>query len=131
MDWIVRISDWERNLSALEPATVQTAQSALREHGCVLFRNAFLPSAIDSVRAAFERQWGNHNQLEMDAISKRAGPNPVLCVGEKRYEVLPNVVGALADPMLFANPLLSGFLASVLGHGMKVSGITVVVSFPG
>ena len=39
--------------------------------------------------------------------------------------------GALADPMLFANPLLYPVLSAALGKDMRVSGVTAVVSYPG
>lgn len=131
MNWIVSISERERVTSAIAPGTLQAAQAALHENGCVLLRGVFSTAAVDHLRAAFDAQWGYHSQAEMEKASKRPGANPVLGVGEKRYEVLLKLTGAFGNPMLFAGPILYPFLASVLGHEMKVSGVTAVVSYPG
>ncbi len=130
MNWIVAISQHERNTSALNPATLQVAKAALRENGCVLLRGAIEPSAIDRVRESFNAEWG-FSEPEMAAAAKRPAPNLVLRVGEKRYEVLVKLTGALAEPTLFANPMLYPFLASELSSDMRISGVTAVVSYPG
>lgn len=130
MNWIVNISDWERNASALGSSTLQAAKAALHESGCVLLRGAFPKGRIDHLRASFESEWGR-SESEMAAAAKHSAPNPILRVGEKRYEVLVKLAGALANPMLFANPLLHPFLASELGPDMRISGVTAVVSYPG
>lgn len=67
----------------------------------------------------------------MAAASKETGAKPVLCVGEKRYEVLLTLRRALADATLYANPLLYPVLASALDRDMKISGVTAVISYPG
>ncbi|MBS0383734.1 MAG: phytanoyl-CoA dioxygenase family protein [Proteobacteria bacterium] len=130
MTWIVSISDFERNASALSPSTLQAAQAALHENGCVLLRGVFPQAGIDYLRESYESDWGR-DETEMAIAAKRPAPNPVLRVGEKRYEVLVKLSGAFANPMLFANPLLHPFLASELGSDMRISGVTAVASYPG
>jgi hypothetical protein len=130
MNWTVNISDWERNTVALNPQTLQTAKTALQENGCVLLRGVFPATAIDHLRDTFDAEWGR-SEPDMAIAAKQVAPNPILRVGEKRYEVLLRLTGALANPMLFANPMLHPFLASELGADMRVSGVTAVVSYPG
>lgn len=131
MNWIVELTEQDRASLALSPSTLQAAKTALREDGCVLLRGVFSTDSVDSVRAAFDSQWGARSESEMDARAKQAGANPVLRVGAKRYEVLVSLTGVLAHPMLLANPPLCSLLTGELGSNMRVSGVTAVVSYPG
>src|SRR5689334_1243346 len=110
MNWIIDITAQDRSANALPPATLQAAKAALQESGCVLLRGVFPVSSVDSIRAAFDNQWGARSEEEMAAQAKRPGANPVLRVGEKRYEVLVCLTGVLAHPMLLAHPLLYSLL---------------------
>ena len=58
MNWIVSISEQERNTSALSPSTLQAAKAAIHENGCVLLRGVFDPSVIDQLRTQFNAEWG-------------------------------------------------------------------------
>ena len=131
MNWIVLVSEAERAQGALAAATLSRAREALDENGAVILRGVFTTSAIDRLRGEFEVQWGALQEEAFALRSQRPGPNPVIRVGEKRYEVLVTLKGAFAEPSLFANPLLCPFLTSVLDEGMRLSGVTSVVSFPG
>ena len=115
----------------LLPATLQAARASLERDGCVLIRGAFSADAIDRVAAEFETQWGGRIERDMADAAKGDGAKPVLCVGAKRYEVLLTLRNALADPMLFASPLLYPVLTSKLGRDMRISGVTAVISYPG
>lgn len=130
MTWLVPLSAAERAAGMLSPATRQAAKQSLDDHGCVLLRGVFSEDAVDRVRAAFDEQW-RRDEPDMAQAAKAKGANPILWVGEKRYEVLLTLRGALADPMLFANPLLYPVLTTALGKDMRVSGVTAVVSYPG
>src|SRR5690349_4573638 len=98
MNWIIDITAQDRSANALSPPTLQAAKAALQESGCVLLRGVFPASSVDTIRAAFDSQWGARGESEMEAQSKRPGANPVLQVGEKRYEVLVSLTGVLAHP---------------------------------
>ena len=130
MNWIVSIPEQERNTSALSPSTLQAAKAAIHENGCVLLRGVFNPSVIDQLRTQFNAEWGR-SEPEMATAAQQPAPNPILRVGEKRYEVLLKLTNALANPLLFASPMLYPFLVSELGRGMRISGVTAVVSYPG
>lgn len=130
-DWIVPVSTAERAARRLSPESDQAARAALKAHGAVILRGAFPVQAVDDVRAEFDRQWGGLNAAEMAALSTRPAPNPVLRVGENRYEILVHMTGAFGDPGLFANDLLCNFLVGILDRRMKLSGMTAVLSYPG
>jgi len=97
----------------------------------VLLRGVFAVDTIDALRAEFSRQWPAPDYEAMHALAKRPAPNPVLCVGERRYEVLVKIKGPFGHPALIGNPVLCRFLVRVLDQSMKLSGMTVVVSYPG
>lgn len=130
MDWIVGISNAERAASAVSAATLSAAKSALHEAGCVLLRGVFPSEQIDRLGDSFDLEWGR-SETDMAMAAQGPPPNPILRVGEKRYEVLLKLSGAFADPMLFAGPILHPLLASELGKDMRISGVTAVVSYPG
>jgi hypothetical protein len=131
MDWIIQVTDAERAAGQLSATSDQAARAALRTFGCVLLRGVFPVETIDGLRAAFDAQLGALTAEEMAEQAKKPAPNPVLLVGEKRYEVLVKIKGAFGDPNLFGNLLLCRFLVRVLDQNLKLSGMTVVVSYPG
>ncbi len=131
MDWIVGISDEERTRGDFAPRTQSAAHAALQEHGCVLLRGLFAPDEIDALHREFRAQYGAHDASGMAALAARDGPNPILEVGPARYEITLRLQGAFADPALFANPLLLGLAAPLLGGDLRLSGMTAVVSYPG
>jgi hypothetical protein len=131
MNWIIPVSEGERANGQLSPNSAQAARDALRQHGCTILRGVFDPAAIDVLRSEFDRQWGGPGAAEMAERAKRPPPNPVLQVGEHRHEILVKMKGAFGDPRIFANPLLVRFLLGVLDDTIKLSGMTVVVSYPG
>ena len=130
MTWLVPLSYAERASSVLSPESSRAAKRSLDENGCVLLRGIFSTEFVDQTRAEFDAQW-RRDEEDMARTAKSPGANPVLCVGVKRYEVLLTLRGALADPMLFANPLLYPVLTAALGQDMRVSGVTAVISYPG
>jgi hypothetical protein len=67
----------------------------------------------------------------MAAQAEQPAPNPVYGVGERRFEITPPMDAAFGDPRLFRHPLLRGLLHSLLGEAMRLSGLTLVVSYPG
>jgi hypothetical protein len=130
-DWIIAVSASEATAGALRPETTSAARSALAEHGVALLRGVLPAGVVDQVRQEFISQFGT---LDPRAMAEQAGgpaPNPVAKVGDARYEITPRVSGAFADPAVFANPVVRGFLTPLLGEDMRLSGMTVVVSFPG
>ncbi len=131
MGIVVAVSDTERAAGRLSAATEQTAREVLGECGCVLLRGVFTPAAVDALRSEFDAQWGRLDATMMAAQANMPPPNPVLCVGKDRYEILVKMKGALGDPHVFGNLLLCKFLTRVLDETLKLSGVTVVVSYPG
>ncbi len=131
MDCVIPVSDFERAAGALAPATTEAAYQALRQHGWALLRGAFTVAATDKLGAEFELQWPIKSESAAFEEAKRPPPNTVARVGEGRYEVLVKMTGAMGAAEIFGNPLLTAFLMRSLGENMKLSGATVVVSYPG
>lgn len=131
MTWIVPISENERLEGCLSSINAERAYQALAEHGCVLLRGVFDSASIDVLYREFVDQYGAYDGEQMAAQAEQPAPNPVYWVGERRYEITPHMSGAFGDPRLFADPLLRGFLQPLLGEAMRLSGLTLVVSYPG
>lgn len=131
MDLIVPISAAERAAGELSETTAAAAYEAMNALGCVILRGVYDTAQIDALKAEFDAQWGGLDEPAMQARSEAPPPNPLLKVGGKRYEILLNLKGAFAEPSLFGSALLCKFLFPMLGPGMKLSGMTAVVSHPG
>lgn len=131
MSWIVAVSESERLQGELYATNAQSAREAFLRHGCVLLRGVFDTASVDVLQREFRERYGMYSEGEMAAQALEPAPNPVFGVGERRYEITPNMSGAFGDPRLFGNPLLRGFLHSLLGEAMRLSGLTLVVSYPG
>lgn len=130
MNWIVPVSAAEREEGELSAASEASAREALRKFGCVILRGVFAADFVDRVRAEFNQQWGL-TEAEMTDWSHRPPPNPIARVGEGRFEVLVKMKGIFGDTDLFGNFLLGRFLVKMLDNTIKLSGMTVVVSYPG
>jgi hypothetical protein len=131
MDWVVPVSPEERTEGVMRPATETMALATLRQHGCVLLRGVYDPALIDALYAEFANRYGGLDAQRMKALALRPPPNPILEVGDARFEITVAMTGVFAQPDLFANPLLRRFLSGVLGSDMRLSGFTAVVSHPG
>ena len=131
MAWVVKVSANERSRGQLLPKTAEDGYKALTAHGCALLRGVFAEETVDAMYREYLAQYGATDAAEMAARAKQPAPNPVYWVGASRYEIATRMKGAFADPNVFANPLLRNFLAPLLGETMRLSGMTVVVSYPG
>ncbi|MDB5438773.1 MAG: kanJ 2 [Caulobacteraceae bacterium] len=130
MGLIVPISEAERAAGQVSDATANAAYAAIHNLGCVILRGVYDIPRIDSLKAQFDTEWGVLDEAAMRARSNAPPPNPVLEVGAKRYEILLDLKGEFTRPDLFGNRLLCRFLGPMLAH-MKLSGMTVVISYPG
>ena len=131
MTWIVPISENERLAGCLSTPNAEAAYRALQEYGCVLLRGVFDASSIDVVQREYVDRYGQFDLDQMAEQAEQPAPNPVFCVGERRYEITPSMAGTFGDPQLFADPLLLGVLQPLLGETLRLSGLTLVVSYPG
>lgn len=130
MDWIIAVSKAERAAGALSPPTAEAVFRALRVEGVAIVRGLYPANLIDALNQEYMAQFGALDAAEMNAGAKSPPPNPFLKVGGKRYDVTPRMVGAFADPAVFAEPLLMGILKHLLGDDLRLGGFTIVVSFP-
>lgn len=131
MDWVVAVSPDERGAGVLHPETQASALGKLRQYGCVLLRGVYEPALIDALHAEFSARYGGLDAHRMKALAQRPPPNPILEVGDARFEITVAMTGVFARPDLYASPLLRRFLIGVLGPDMRLSGFTSVVSHPG
>ena len=131
MSWIVTVSEREREQGGLSKSSVQAAHEAFQQNGCALLRGVFDTASVDALQREFRDQYGMLDAEQMAAQAAQPAPNPIYEVGDRRYEITPHMGGAFGDPRLFANPLLRSLLHSLLGEAMRLSGLTLVVSYPG
>ena len=131
MNWIFEVSAAERSAGQLSPGSTASVSQALRENGAVLLRHALAADLVDTLKHGFDSQWGAFTSEQMRDQARLPFPNPVLRVGEERYEVILKIKHAFLQSGIFANDLICNFLVGVLGPGMKLSGFTAVLSFPG
>jgi hypothetical protein len=88
----------------------------------LLLRGLFDPKLIDAARLDFQRQFP---ELSKDRIRQQ------LQVGHRRLQLPVEVAGAIADPMLTANPLLLAIVGELLGPEHVIDSVTCVVALPG
>jgi hypothetical protein len=83
----------------------------------------FDPQLIDAVREEFEGQLA-------DLTEHKGGFRSYIAVGDKRMMLPVRLTGALADPRVYANPLLVTMLRHLLGQDFLIDNVTCVVSLP-
>jgi ectoine hydroxylase-related dioxygenase (phytanoyl-CoA dioxygenase family) len=131
MDWVVPISTSESISGVLAATTESAALAAFHEHGCVLLRGFFRPTAIEAMHQAYISRFGALDDGCMRDAAARPKPNRFLEVGDSRYEIVVGMDGALGALDIFANAPLQRFLRPLLGQELQLSAFTVVVSHPG
>ncbi|MGH6871443.1 MAG: phytanoyl-CoA dioxygenase family protein [Rhizomicrobium sp.] len=131
MDWVFSITDSERVTGAFGAERQAQIADALRRNGCLVLRGAVPLSTIDAMRAEFDSQCGVLGLSGLAARAAQPPPRPVLNVGDKRFEIAPRMIGALASSTVLASPLIHRFLTGILSTTMRLSGFTFVVSYPG
>lgn len=131
MDWIVPVSPQERAQGTLAPATAQAALATLAEQGCVLLRGAYDPALVDEIHREFTNRYGALAPQQLNSLAFQPAPNPIVEVGEGRYDIAMAMTGLFAQPRVFANPLVTRLAYGLLGDDMRLSGFTTVVSYPG
>lgn len=84
----------------------------------------FDPLLIAEVHEEFERQVETLTRLQN-------GHRAYINVGDKRMMLPIRLTGAVADPKLYANPLLLVVLRQLLGDDFVIDNVTCVVALPG
>lgn len=93
-----------------------------RDDGCLTFARMFDPALIDAVRAEYDAQYGDLQSAVLP---------PHLKVGKGRLQLPIRLSGALFDPALWANPLLSALLSAWLGSDFLIDNISCVTALAG
>jgi ectoine hydroxylase-related dioxygenase (phytanoyl-CoA dioxygenase family) len=128
--WIIPVSASEHSAGKLGPGNAQAARAAFDRHGCALLQGVFAPAAIAAMHREYVAQLGAMDQSAMQAQTMRSASR-LIKVGDSRYDVVPRMTGGFAQPEMFANGILLGFLRPLLGADLHLSSFTVVVSHPG
>jgi hypothetical protein len=131
MDWIVPVSPEEKERGELRPETERDAYAAFDKSGCVLLRGIFPTQAIDVIYQDYMSRYGTLNARDMKDESTKPLPNPFHERDNGRFEITPRMSGALGTPEIYGNPLFRKFLTPLLGHDMRLTGYTIIVSHPG
>jgi len=130
-DMVVAVSAEDRARGQLPPEALRAAHAAFHTHGCLLLRGLFSPAAMDAMHQDYVARYGTLDRRAMSELAARPVPNPIRPSGEGRFEVTLRMSGAFLRPDVFANPVLRGVLAPLLGADMQLNSFVVVVSYPG
>jgi hypothetical protein len=93
-------------------------------------RGAFAPATIEAMHREYVAQLGALDQKAMAQTTQRPASR-LIKVGDSRYDVVPRMTGGFAQPEVFGNNILLGFLRPLLGADLHLNSFTVVVSHPG
>jgi hypothetical protein len=128
---VIKVSEDERAKGALAQPSIMAAYKALHDDGVVVLRGVFPAEMMDVLCGEFAARYGL-DPSGMQAKSEEPPPNPVLQVGDARFDIAVRMAGSFGNPGLFANPILVNLLLPLLGgHIMRLGSMNVVVSFPG
>jgi hypothetical protein len=130
-DMVLKVSAEDRARGQLPPETLRAAHAAFHAHGCLLLRGLFSPAAMDAMHQDYVARYGTLDRRALSELAARPVPNPIRPSGDGRFEVTLRMSGAFLRPDVFANPVLRGVLAPLLGADMQLNSFVVVVSYPG
>lgn len=119
----LEFSQSEFDAQQLDDATVGAADEMFRRHGAIWLENAFSPGFIQSLADAYDEQYTSK------PIAKLKRKHAV--VGDERLMITIKIQSPFNSSDLFASPLLSPILQSLLGPGYVLSSFGSVVTFPG
>jgi ectoine hydroxylase-related dioxygenase (phytanoyl-CoA dioxygenase family) len=131
VEWFIAVSPAERAGGELSPQSLRQAELAFQKYGCALLRGVFEASTLDAMHADYVARYAAMDSTRMQAEAERPPPTPYIRVGDARYDITLRMNGAFGRPEVFANRLLCGLLATLLGDDMNMSSLTLVVSHPG
>lgn len=131
MDWIFEVTPAERAAGALGKETAASICRAFRLRGAVILRGVLDDDTLDRITHEYEAQFGRLDLERLRTLAAAPPPNPILKVGKSRFDYLPELKGAFAEPTLLANPIFLPMVRQVLGEDPRMAGFTVVISCPG
>ena len=119
----IQISQEERDRESLDATTKSEANEQFRINGALWIKNVFTRSFIQTLADAYETKYTSR---PMAQLGKQHA-----VVGDQRFMVTVTIEPPFNDPSLYANPLLTEILRSLLGHDCVISSFGSVVAFPG
>lgn len=119
----LRITPQELDEQTILPATIETASQMFREHGAIWLQNALPKELVQRLQIEYQEKY--ISQPPGQLLKKHA------LVGDQRLMVTVTIESAFNSIQLYANPILSSILGSLLGHQYAISSFGSVVAFPG
>jgi hypothetical protein len=117
----VRLS--EHDSSSLRSVKLRLAVKLFSKHGALVLENAFQPKLLDQLNQQFtQRYWPELQGGQTENSLK---------VGNGRYMMTIELVGAFNSPELYASPFLMDLLSQLLGDEFVLGSLTAVASMPG
>ena len=117
------ISDAEANSQSLEPQTIERAAKLFRNHGAIWLENALPVALVKRLAKAYQQTYTSASAAQL----KRRHA----VVGDQRFMITLTIEPPFNTPKLYANPILSQVLASLLGSQFGISSFGSVVTLPG
>lgn len=110
---------------SVRAAFAENVAACIREHGIVVLHEAIPRHVIDAIYADFKSTYDTYMRPGQEKLFRNFQDDP------KRAQIPVSPVGAMADPMLFANPAVMSVLRLLLGNRFIIGEMGGVISHPG
>ena len=117
------VSASESKSQSLKPRTIERAEKLFRSHGAIWLENVFPVALIKKLAKAYHE---TYTSVSLSQLKKRHA-----VVGDRRFMITVNLERPFNTPKLYANPILSQVLTSLLGSQFSISSFGSVVTLPG
>ena len=117
------ISAAESKSQSLQPGTIEQAAKLFRSHGAIWLENVFPVALIKKLAKAYQE---TYTSASLAQLKKRHA-----VVGDRRFMITVTLEPPFNTPKLYANPILSQVLTSLLGSQFSISSFGSVVTLPG
>ena len=117
------VSAAESKAQSLQPKTIQRAAKLFRDHGAIWLEDVFPAALIKKLAKAYEK---TYTSASLAQLKKRHA-----IVGDRRFMITVTIEPPFNTPKLYANPILSQILSSLLGAQFSISSFGSVVTLPG
>ena len=116
-------SDSESKSQCLQSGTIEQADKLFRSHGAIWLENVFPVALIKKLAKAYQE---TYTSASLSQLKKRHA-----VVGDRRFMITVTLEPPFNTPKLYANPILSQVLTSLLGSQFTISSFGSVVTLPG
>jgi len=117
------ISSSEAKSQCLEPETIERAAKLFRHHGAIWLENVLPVALVKKLAQAYQQAYTSATAAQ---LRQRHA-----VVGDQRFMITITIEPPFNTPRLYANPILSQVLSSLLGSQFAISSFGSVVTLPG